>query len=94
MNIIYKYALPEPITVGEPFTAMIPQGGVILHVGPDPSGQFCLWARVWSLDPPIERHLLVMYTAKEFPAISAPPVHLLTWNSGRLVLHLFEISPR
>jgi hypothetical protein len=56
MSRIFKY----PFDVGANVEFDLPQGAELLHVGLDPQGVSCLWARVHP-GMPTEKHYLHVY---------------------------------
>ncbi len=62
MKTIWKF----PIKITDQIIQM-PHGGEMVHVGLDPNGIPCVWARVNALHSLVERSLYVIGTGEEEP---------------------------
>lgn len=88
MKTVYKY----PLVVETENLIAVPGGNPlqVVHVGPDPSGQLCLWAVADTEKQPVRRKVLVLGTGHEIPAGSG---HIGSVLSSPFVWHVFlEIS--
>lgn len=81
---IYKYQLDKTVTVLE-----MPRGAEILHVGSDPAGHTCVWARFISNNEFIleKRAICIVGTGHEH---EADLKYLGTFIQGPFVWHAFE----
>lgn len=81
---IYKYPLGGPIT-----SIDMPRGAEIIHVGDDPSGHVCVWARFASDNEAIteKRVVRIVGTGDEH---GADLRYIGTFVQGPFVWHAFE----
>lgn len=82
-----KTVLKFPIAITDCQIVRMPQGAQIIHVGLDPTGRPCVWAKVETTCPVIERALFVTGTGHEVPDGA---VHLGSFNQESFVWHVWE----
>ena len=87
---IFKY----PIVITDHQQIMMPRGANLIHVGPDPSGQLCVWAKT---DPKKEHKpvdIWVIGTGNQMPVDAALSAHLGSVNHDPFMWHIFWSSKR
>jgi hypothetical protein len=84
--IIYKY----PIKITDKQLIDMPKGAQLLHVGHDPQGQLCVWARVdrrRQFDPV---SIYICGTGQEMSSDAGAAAHLGSFQEGPfLIWHVF-----
>ena len=84
MNTIYKY----PIVITDSQTLTLPSRSVVTHVGLDPQGTPCIWAKVDTDSPPELFEIIVAGTGHPLPD---DILHLGSFvHLERLVWHVFQ----
>lgn len=67
---------------------MMPPHAQIIHVGLDPTGEPCVWARVTRSRDVVERTLYLTGTGQDLP--EGDNRHIGSFNDGRFVWHAWE----
>ncbi len=83
MKTVWKF--PFAITRDQPID--LPARAEVLHVGLDPEGTPCLWARVDSDAPKVEHSLHISGTGHPVP--DGDNKHLGSFNHGPFVWHVW-----
>lgn len=83
MTTIYKY----PLTDEAEQLIKLPQGSTPLHVGLDPSGTPCVWARVTTTKAPAYYVFFIVPTGGSMPSVYTE--YLGTFVDGFFVGHVF-----
>ncbi len=87
MKTVWKFT----IKIEDEQIVMMPPRAEIIHVGLDPSGQPCVWAKAERSRNPVERLLFLTGTGSDVP--DAATRHLGSFNHGPFVWHVWEPSP-
>jgi hypothetical protein len=86
MKTVWKF----PFAIGGEQPINLPAGSEVLHVGLDPDGAPCLWARVDSHAPKVTHTLYVTGTGHPIP--EGDNRHLGTFINGPFVWHVWMPS--
>lgn len=91
MKTVWKYTFdsarnPEKESV---YNFMMPKGAKIIHMAADPNGFECIWVEFddANRDNKVERILEVFGTGHVIPPLSQ---HVISWNSGPFVWHMYD----
>lgn len=88
MDTVYKY----PLQLMDRQTIALPEDAEILHIGPDPAGAPCLWARVDTDVVTTARTFVIVGTGHPIFLVddSKPPEHIGSYIQNGFVWHVFE----
>lgn len=84
MTTIYKY----PLFFNPRQTTALPISARVLHVGLDPNQVPCIWAKVDTDEPKLDRLFFIVGTGNELPVDAKH--YIGTYNQAHFVWHLWS----